>query len=423
IAGGLGYTYSGPRPSDGVTGPLWLLPLVAAARLGLSTVALAKALSLAASVVAAGAVVARARRGAQGAQAAWWVALVCASSLPFVAWSVAGLETGLAALLTTWLSLAASRRCDVQAGVAVAALAWLRPELAAFALVLLWSVRSQRAWVLALWGALTVLAFRWSWFGHLLPMTASAKPAWLGHGVQYLAHAFVEPRVVLLASSLGIALAYGDRRTRVLTLALAAHALAVVLAGGDWMPARRLLVPVLPVTAWVVARGMRRFALRRPRLAHAWIAAIAVLGLRELGAELPALREAGARRERELPRLVQLACGGGPIAMIDVGALGVACPSQSIVDLAGLTEPAIAYARGGHLDKQVDERWLSEQRLRALVLHSRERPRMDVHGRLRWFAGYPVERRVLSFALARELRVRGVVEYAPSYFYVVLAPR
>jgi hypothetical protein len=55
-----------------------------------------------------------------------------------------------------------------------------------------------------------------------------------------------------------------------------------------------------------------------------------------------------------------------------------------------------------------------------LVLHSRERPRVDELGRLRWFAGYPVERRVLGFAFARDLRVHDVIAYAPSYYYVVL---
>ncbi|HEY6878286.1 MAG TPA: hypothetical protein VI299_09705, partial [Polyangiales bacterium] len=186
LASGLGYTYSGRGASDGVTGPLWLLPLVAGARSGGSVIALAKGLSLAASVVAAGAVVVRAGRSVRGVQGASWAALVCASSLPYVAWSVAGLETGLAALLTTWLALAASRRRDVQSGLCIAALAWLRPELAAFALVQLASLRSRRAWALAVAGALSVLAFRWAWFGHLLPMTASAKPAWLGHGAHYL---------------------------------------------------------------------------------------------------------------------------------------------------------------------------------------------------------------------------------------------
>ncbi|MET0285186.1 MAG: hypothetical protein ABW352_11980, partial [Polyangiales bacterium] len=137
IALGLGYTFSGGHASDGVTGPLWLLPMVAGARLGLPLLPLAKGLSCAASLVAVAWLVVRAGRIARGREAAWWVVTVCASSLPLVVWSVAGLETGLATWLATWLVLAVLARRDLQAGVAVALLAWLRPELAPFAGVLL----------------------------------------------------------------------------------------------------------------------------------------------------------------------------------------------------------------------------------------------------------------------------------------------
>jgi hypothetical protein len=414
LATGLGYTFSGGYASDGVTGPLWLLPLVAGARLGLPAlqlVPLAKGLSGAASLMAASWLVARAGRSARGAQAAWWVACLCASSLPYVAWSVAGLETGLAALLVSWLLIAVLDRRDVQAGVAVALLAWLRPELALFAGVLLAWSGSLRAVLLAVAGAASLFAFRWVSFGHLLPMTLSAKPALLANGLAYLSAR--EPRVWAMALLLAIAVVRGGRVTRVLAVALVAHALAVALAGGDWMPARRLFVPIVPAFAFAVARGLRGW-----RYAPVALGVVVALGVREQLAELPVLREAGVQRARLAP----MVCRQGPIGMIDVGWIGVACPQQEIIDLAGLTTPAVAYAPGGHLDKRIDEAWLYGQRPSALVLHSRERPRVDAQGRLRWFAGYPVERRILSFEFVRAFRVREVLEYGPSYFYVVLVP-
>jgi hypothetical protein len=421
IALGLGYTFSGEHASDGVTGPLWLLPLVAGARMGLPLLPLAKGLSCVASLVAVAWVVARAGRGARGCEAAWWAGTICASSLPFAAWAVAGLETGLAALLATWLVLAALARRDLQAGMAVALLAWLRPELAPFAGVLLawcWA-RSGRARALLLGcaGAASVLAFRAGMFGHLLPMTASAKPALLWHGLAYLGTALREPRVLVLALLFVLAVYRGGRVTRVLALALAVHTLAVVLAGGDWMPARRLFVPVVPTLALVLARGLRGL-----RMGYALGALLLVCSARELFVELPAIREAGARRERMLPELTRALCRPGTIALIDVGVIGAACARQELLDLGGLTTPEVAYAAGGHLDKHVDEAWLRAQRPAALVLHSRERPRVDELGRLRWFAGYPVERRVLGFAFVRAFRVQHVIAYAPSYYYVVLVP-
>jgi hypothetical protein len=58
------------------------------------------------------------------------------------------------------------------------------------------------------------------------------------------------------------------------------------------------------------------------------------------------------------------------------------------------------------------------------VLHSAQRPRVDEAGRLRWFAGYPVERRVLAMPWVWwGYRVKTSMEYQPGYFYVVLVPR
>ncbi len=418
LAAGLGYTYSGVAPSDGVTGPLWLLPLVVGARFGLPVLAWAKALSCAASLVAAGWLAGRAGRAARGGEATLWVATICASSLPYVVWAVAGLETGLAALLVSWVVVAVSSGRDRQAGVAVALLAWLRPELALFAGVLLVWCRSRAAWSLAAGGALALLTFRWAMFGHLLPLSASAKPASLGHGLAYLGTSLREPRGLVLALLFALACVRGGRVTRMLGAAVAAHALAVLLAGGDWMPARRLFVPIVPVFALVLARGLR--AWRHGPLA---LVVVVALGVREWSAELPAIREAGARRERMEPQLASAICRRGAIALIDIGVIGASCPAQDIIDLGGLTTAAVAYAPGGHLDKRIEEAWLYAQHPVALVLHSRERPRVDDQERLRWFAGYPVERRVLGFAFARGFRVREVIEYAPSYFYVVLSPR
>ena len=112
----------------------------------------------------------------------------------------------------------------------------------------------------------------------------------------------------------------------------------------------------------------------------------------------------------------------GPVVALDVGALAYWSGAE-VVDLGGLTEPRIAYAPGGHLDKRVDSAWLEQLKPARIVLHSRVPPKLDEQGRVRWFAGYPVEQRVLAMLwVLKGYRVERVIEHASNYFYVVLAP-
>ncbi|MDB4974337.1 MAG: hypothetical protein JWN48_2678 [Myxococcaceae bacterium] len=435
LARGQGYTFSGSTPSDGVTGPLWLLPLVVGAWLGLDPLSVAKTCSLAACVLSWWAVSARLRSAVLGRHSVWLALVVATSSLPFVVWSVAGLETGLAAYCATLLALAATRRPHADGtlvGLSLAALAWLRPELLAFGSCLLFLLglrqgerrAARRAWAIGLTGIVLVLGFRYFMFGHLLPMSASAKPALIGHGLSYLLDGLLRARVWVLVLLLGCALRFGGQGSQTLLAGLLVHALAVVLVGGDWMPGRRLFAPLVPVLALTLALGTRVLFARRPHVGWAMSVALLAASALELLPELSAVRDAGALRQQRAPQLARLICAAtGPVALLDVGVLAAACPGQSFVDLGGLTEPAIAYARGAHLDKQIDPHWLTARAPGLVVLHSGERPSVDAARQLRWFAGYPVERRVLAMPFMRTYEVRHVFAYAPHYDYVLLTPR
>ncbi len=434
IARGRGYTFVGGAASDGVTGPLWLAPLALGAYAGLDPVRVAKWGGALASALALAWVVVRLRRRARGHASAWLASLTAVSSLPFVIWSVAGLENGAAALAVTALSLAVSERPrprSALAGIACAALVWLRPELVPFAAVWLVAL-ALRGWqhaapalVLALFGVLSVIAFRLALFGHALPMSAGAKPALLPQGAGYVAAALSRPRAWFAALAVVSALKLAGREGATLACALAVHLGAVALAGGDWMPGRRLFASVLPVLALAVALGISRLTLRRPWLGWALFTGLLASSCFELVPELFEARRAGLTRAQRAPALARLVCAArGPVAAVDIGLLGYACPDQTFLDLGGLTEPAIAYARGVHLDKQLDGAWLHARAPGLLVLHSRERPRVDERGHVRWFAGYPIERRVLSLPFVqRDYAATHVLAYAPSYFYVLLAPR
>ena len=308
LASGAGYTMNaGGEPSDGVTGPLWLVPEVAALRMRGDPIVVAKTLGLLCGTVAAWLVL-RALAARSGGGVAAAAALPLMALAPSLAtWSVAGLETGAATMLLVVAALAAARRPEVadwRLGGATAALAWLRPELALACGVLLAYAalrdarRGMRALVLALSGAAALVAFRAWTFGDPWPLSVRAKAGSLAFGASYTALG------VLLATSLfGVVLAaYGAARgraaDRAIGCALLAHLLAVVLAGGDWMPGYRLLVPVLPLYAWLAGIGVARARGRMRAAALALLALACALPAIDLATRIPELRAGDAARAR-----------------------------------------------------------------------------------------------------------------------------
>jgi hypothetical protein len=419
LAGGQGYTFQAGPATDGVTAPLWLGLCLLCARAGADPLSAAKVLGAVTTLLATAQVVWCERRRGLGRVASWLVASLLATSLPLVTWSVAGLETGLATLALAALAFSAPAPALLAAG----AVAWLRPELVPAALLLAGSRKRALPLVAAcVVGIVSVATFRWGCFGDPWPMTAAAKPASLAHGLGYLKDALRAP--ASLALGLGAALAArGSRGSVRLALALVVHGLAVLLAGGDWMPAARLFAPVVPLALIVVARALARLHLRRPALACAVAAALLALRAASLCTDLPVARTVAERGPVLDALAAALPEGPGPLVALDIGWLGARVPGP-ILDLGGLTEPRIAYARGGHLDKHVDGAWLERTAPRALILHSSVAPRVDADGRVRWFAGYPVEQRVLAFPwVQRDYQVHGVFRYAEHYFYVLLVRR
>lgn len=431
IAAGRGFTFNDGEPSDGVTGPLWLLPMLIGAWLKIDLLLPAKLVGLGCALLSLWMVWRRVRARALGALGSCCLLALLASSSALWIWSIGGLETGAACLATTVMLLAATRRnqAPLQVGLAGAALAWLRPELAPLVMLTLSQllVRGPRAARLpalcVVVSAATLLLFRLSWFGQLLPLSAFAKPPMLQHGASYVLDSLCAPSALVLLPALACACWWGAREERALTIALFVQACAVLLGGGDWMASARLFVPVMPVACYLAARGLVLLALRRPGAAA--LALVVMCGLRmfALAHELPRARAAGQLREQRVPELIgALRNVREPIAILDVGAVGY-YSAQRLIDLGGLTEPAIAHSPGGHLAKRIDSKWLEQRAPGAIVLHSASAPRVDAQRRLRWFAGYPVERNVLAMRWVLErYRVRSVIPYDRSYFYVLLSP-
>ena len=300
--------------------------------------------------------------------------------------AVSGLETdayALALLAGVLLVVAPrGRPRPVAALGALLALMLLRPEGVAFAalLLLLGGHRggARRGLWLALATALVLLtAWRWGYYGALLPNTfhvkiTGAEPS-LRAGFHHLREflrdgggaALLGLGVVLLADR-----AAAPRIAAVLVIAAAQGAL-VIAAGGDWMHHHRFLVPVLPLLVAAMAAGAARLV---ASLGSAWggtrvpILMVAILVLTGLSASYLAERAVwrevmpSVRAGRYLPQsyarvAAWLRAHTAPDALVaisDVGAVGYHS-GRPILDMLGLVDAHIARSPGGlHAKHDVD---------------------------------------------------------------------
>ncbi|MFK7992021.1 MAG: hypothetical protein AB8I08_38745 [Sandaracinaceae bacterium] len=416
LASGLGYTMNDGAATDGVTGPLALLPATIGARLCGAPLLASKALGLW-SVCAAGAWATQFSRG----RARWLTALTVSATGLLGIWGVGGLETGLSVLAFTAMGLALLETKPTwgqgaRLGGAVFVLAWLRPETAPAALVaLLFCPRPGRApaWGLAALGLLSVVGFRAAMFGTPLPLSASAKPSDLVDGAGYVLRGI---GVVWGGiGALALAAAVRDPKWRPGAAVVMAHGAAVLLAGGDWMPGFRLLLPAVPLSAVVVAGAFSKSRAGVPVVMGAALVPLIVSTIAVF--ELPATHTA---RETEGARLAALLGEvNGRVALVDVGFLAYRSGAE-VVDLGGITDPEVGRLPGGHVDKRLEPGWLATRDPAVIILHSTVPPQVE-EGRLLAFRGHPVEHRVAAMPwVVRHFRVSDVIPYAPGYLYIVL---
>jgi arabinofuranosyltransferase len=237
---------------------------------------------------------------------------VLALSAPFAFWSVSGLETPLAALLGTLAvhfqlrdRLVEPQRAVWPRSALLFALGVLtRPEIffmflvsACFQLSLELKARALRANLRSNWlwlGAFAApcvahLLWRHWYYGQWLPNTYYAKvagdPLTWARGTTYVASALADLGLggCLVAALIPFVFARRVPVQVVYLLALTSVQLLVIaLEGGDWMPAFRFVVPILPVVALLADAGLNeafdRWATRPGRGLTA-LAACVALGL------------------------------------------------------------------------------------------------------------------------------------------------
>lgn len=424
IAAGLGYRFNAHGAvTDGVTPlgfPYLLAPFAHAGPL--AALAAAKWIGIVAWLAGASSIGAAIERAGERRVRFAAFALVVASA-PLAAWSVAGMETGLALGLASGAvaakSLGAPRIGAVLAGLASA----LRPELLPWSLTIAAAPPASSApsssilsrglaTALAAAPFIVVVAFRVAIFGRPIPLSVLAKPADLAQGATYALACF------LLTGPIALVAPLAWRKLapwpRWLVAATLVHFVAIALAGGDWMPLSRLAVAALPGAA----------------LAAAYIAEVAdfrATGARfalALSGEIFAFVQRGADAahvERDRRALIEelrpVLAVSGTVAAVDIGWLGAATDA-TIVDLAGLTDPAIAVLPGSHTSKAIPVQLLDTRRVDTLVLRVMDNKPVLTPWTETWFA-YAVEDRIAEMpGLADDFEIV-TTSKAPQLTYIV----
>lgn len=325
----------------------------------------------------------------------WAAAGLLAGNSAFAVNSTSGLETTLFAFWITlglWLvQLARDRKRWCGAGLAFALAALTRPEGAwVFAAVVTarlisadWADRPRRralatdiAIVLLAAGGHLLWRYR-TYDGELLPNTYYAKLGGFLGGGTAAAYTWNFARFhlggpLVLLGVLPLLAHKRSLRRAVLPalLAVADGVLGVFLAGPDWMPGFRLLVPYAPAAAALCVTGaavMCDLLLVRPRWAAAAVSALLPLGLLwwQSGVRAHLYEYVSTRAVGYVNGHMALADWlrssarpGDTIALMDIGIVGFVCIEQRILDITGLTDRTIARAPGGFLSKQVDPQYV-----------------------------------------------------------------
>jgi hypothetical protein len=371
----------GDPPVEGFTGPLylavlWLGGLVTRQLIDLCQIVCTASLAIALGLAVVTAPVLGRGRGRAGLPAVLAIATaVVLASDPFVLLNaITGMETALAAAAVTAIALAAvtERRWLLVAAVGAAVL--VRPENLVFvaALPILPALRRPRYLAAAAGIVIGLALARYAVFGALAPNTYYAKAGGTWRhaelGAAYIAGAIADFPLAF-AAPLALVLPAGPRR-RACGFLLAgslAWTAFFLRTGGDLFEYSRLVFPLVPMLSALALAGIAELAGRIARrdLAGpiaAGVCALAVAGRAAVAHAIPP--------QHASPRVVEWAAIGSylrgqfphaTVATVPIGAIGY-YSQLPIIDLVGLTEPAIARAGRSVPPELLTRQWIGHER-------------------------------------------------------------
>ncbi|HEV2104973.1 MAG TPA: hypothetical protein VGU27_04525, partial [Candidatus Eisenbacteria bacterium] len=363
LVAGFGAVYNPGARVLTFTSPLWMLWSALGQALGRDPVVWARATSLAADAVTLLVLGALLRRRVSRA-AAWCFTAFFASWTYFAAVAMSGMEAS-ALLAVAAVAAALVETANPAAGVALAALGFVRPEGFAIAAALAWVARGRDR---ALFGAFTALGLAGLWlgFGTIVPQGVVAKamvygtpglaegrqwwewflPFQLGRWPVTTEGIVLVPLAAILCPAAVVGAAALLRQGRGALAALAAGMLAVWVAYGVLGVAYFYwyLATPLAAAALLGAVGLPRIV--RGGAVYAGIAAF-VLGTwtfvpsLDLGREHAEAESFGAVADA----LARLAAPGQRALLEPIGLIGWRCPQLRITDEVGLASPDVARRR------------------------------------------------------------------------------
>jgi hypothetical protein len=380
LVAGNGLVYNVGEHVEGYSNFLWIMLLAPGAALGIPILTLTRILGVVCTVGAITCTWGLVRRLSPGTPAAGVAAIVIAALTPVAFWSMGGLEAPLVAALLAGLgwSLAARQtsRMEWQTGLLLGLLPLARPEMVIVGALLLAielgsTVRGTRRWVsptlirqtiplLAIFIPYTI--WRITYFGNLLPTTVRAKSTGLNlrslvrggyYFWDFMSHNGIMLIVALALIGVGLGLNGGNRRVILrFSLITLVYMALVAMAGGDWMPESRLLVPLFPFLIALAAVGaMGVWDRLREVIQPAWLRVtvpVAVLVL-QVGASLfDTVNPKGILGEKigappQEDHWVSSLRPDDSIMVVSAGLLAYDAPlTVRVIDMVGLTNNAIA---------------------------------------------------------------------------------
>lgn|GEM_PF-553194 len=281
------------------------------------------------------------------------------------------------------------------------------------------------------WAALPVLlvaAIRYARFGDVLPLSFHAKPSDPNFGLRYAFGGLVFSGAPwLLFSTLRWS---GSSRpeigeksllARTPWILLGAHLFALTLAGGDWMPLYRLMVPLSPWLAFRAVWGVHS----RP---GALVGALLALGASGLLTFVYRQDSADTLRTRLtwVEEAKPLLARAHRIAAVDIGWVGRAT-SAEIFDLSGVTDRQVARLPGGHTSHSVSPALLDARDVDTWIVRGAA-PLIpnDLPSPAQIQATYAVDARLLPAAEGLGFVVRASMPIArtgTSYYFLSRVPR
>lgn len=398
LAEGKGPVFNPGERVEGYSNFLWMAVLAAAGGAGAPPEYAMKVLGFASGVAVIALVFAAARRETGDPLAAACAALFFGASPYAALWAVDGLETVFySAILAALFHICArgddrdSPLASAAAGCVAAEAALCRPEGILYAAVaLLFEATRRRG---GRWRALPAIsvfsviflsyaAFRYCYFGALVPNTALAKVHFgtgsVSRGLMYLNLFNVQSGYVVLPLAIaGMTNAAASRYTKLLVSFVAAQVVFLTVSGGDFMYAYRFVVPAMPFLGLLCVNSAAAAARRlgRPPAAAAMMISVCALVFFSQYSSLPHKRiaadnltwRAGAHFEAA-DYLSKAAAPGESVMLSEAGIIPYILKGNPVTDYLGLVSDYAKVNRNGDVDLE----YLFSQKPAYVVLTSVE---------------------------------------------------